>query len=361
MPSTKEIIVAAAGSGKTSRIVKEALATSKRSVIITYTLNNTEEIRKKIFEINGSIPNNITVMTWFTFLLHDLVRPYQNFIYEPRVESLYFVQGQSTQGIRKSNIATYFFSGGKNIYSDKISEFAAMCNTASNGLVLDRLSHVYDHIYIDEVQDLAGYDLDLVELLLNSPINITVVGDNRQATYQTNNSPKNKRYIGVKVLEKFKVWEKAKKCTIQYLQHSHRCNQAICDLADAFYPTLPKTTSRNLENSGHDGVFVISSAQINEYTNNFKPQVLRYNRTTKCEGQEAINFGDAKGLTFDRILIFPHGPLKRLLETGDFKSVEASPAKLYVAVTRARNSVAIVYDGKLRLPGVEKWAGTARL
>jgi DNA helicase II / ATP-dependent DNA helicase PcrA len=56
-----------------------------------------------------------------------------------------------------------------------------------------------------------------------------------------------------------------------------------------------------------------------------------------------MNFGASKGCSFDHIVIFPTQPIKRYLETKE-PSVLADEArsKLYVAITRARHSVAFV-------------------
>jgi len=44
----KRIILAVAGSGKTTHIVN-SLSTNKRSLIITYTISNLENLSKKIY------------------------------------------------------------------------------------------------------------------------------------------------------------------------------------------------------------------------------------------------------------------------------------------------------------------------
>ena len=63
-----KLIIAAAGSGKTTYLVKEALKiTSDRVLITTFTDANEHEIRTKFFKSNGSIPENVTVQTWFSF------------------------------------------------------------------------------------------------------------------------------------------------------------------------------------------------------------------------------------------------------------------------------------------------------
>ena len=161
------------------------------------------KLRESFIKRGGIIPSNVTIMPWFTFLLCDFIRPYQNFVYgKKRIESTLLINGRSAPYASKTNIEEYFLHDGK-IYNDKMSEFGNLCNNRSKGLVIKRMEALYDHIYIDEVQDLAGYDLDLLEVLFKSKLKITLVGDNRQATFQTNNSPKNKKYLGAKIIDKF--------------------------------------------------------------------------------------------------------------------------------------------------------------
>ena len=85
---------------------------------------------------------------------------------------------------------------------------------------------------------------------------------------------------------------------------------------------------------------------MHEYVRRFEAQVLRYNRNANTYGYAALKFGDSKGLEFDRVLIIPHGPIRKYLRTGDPKEVAGSLEKFYVAVTRAKHSVAFVYDEK---------------
>lgn len=47
------LIIAAAGSGKTTYLVKQAMQQSDRVLITTYTIANEREIRKKFIELNG--------------------------------------------------------------------------------------------------------------------------------------------------------------------------------------------------------------------------------------------------------------------------------------------------------------------
>ena len=348
MQSKNKILIAAAGSGKTTTIVKLAISKPQEKIaIITYTNNNFAEIQKKFYELNGSIPSNVTIITWFAFLLRECTRPYQNAIYSKRIENIEFVNGRSAPYARKSDIEKYFLGHGSNIYTDKISEFSHICNDKSIGLVIDRLERIYDTIFIDEVQDLAGWDLELIKLLFNSKIKILLVGDNRQVVYLTNHSSKNSQYAGHNILVFFEELEKKGICKIYYRSKSFRCNQMICDLADSLYPAMPNTTSLNKELSGHDGIFLVHEDKVGDYIKAYVPAVLRYDkRTTMCNGFAPINFGNSKGLAFDRVLILPNGPINKFLETGDIGHVAKSVAKFYVAITRARFSVAFVYNTK---------------
>lgn len=73
---SNKLIIAAAGSGKTTHLVKEALKiTDSRVLITTYTEANENEIKKKFYAINGCIPENITIQTWFSFLIQHGVKP----------------------------------------------------------------------------------------------------------------------------------------------------------------------------------------------------------------------------------------------------------------------------------------------
>ncbi|MBI5418386.1 UvrD-helicase domain-containing protein [Candidatus Poribacteria bacterium] len=74
------------------------------------------------------------------------------------------------------------------------------CNKKTNGKVIDRLSRIYTYIFIDEVQDLAGYDLELLNLFFKCNSATLLVGDLRQGTYSTNSTSKNKKYKKSKIV-----------------------------------------------------------------------------------------------------------------------------------------------------------------
>lgn len=349
MLSNKYIHVSSAGSGKTTYLVNNAInEKDRKGLITTYTIENLNEIHNKFISKNQCIPKNIEIMSWYSFLIRECARPYQNFLYEKnRIESLFFVEGKSALYAKKSNVEKYFFYDGKYIYSDKISEFIIEINKKSNGLVIQRLEQQYDFLCIDEIQDLAGYDLDIIELLLESSIEIHFVGDPRQGVFSTNNSAKYKRFRGESIADLFKEWEIAGKCQIIDRNFSYRCHQTICQFADNLYPNYPRTKSKLEEVVEHTGIFFIKLADLEVYLKKYNPVVLRYSKSTNFLQGSALNFGSVKGLTFDRVLILPNGPIKDFLKLGKIEKLATSTkSKLYVAITRAKFSVAFLYESK---------------
>lgn len=348
LSNNNKVVIACAGAGKTTRLVREALAhLDRRIMMVTYTNNNVREINKKFGELNSGLPKYVQVMTWYEFLLRECARPYQRAKYDQkRIESLLFVNQRSAKGIAESNTARHYFANDELIYSDKIAKFVVECENNSSKAVTARLAQIYTDVFIDEFQDLAGWDLDVIEMFLRSDIRITLVGDPRQHIYSTNPSNKNKQYLGIKVVTLMQKWERDGLCAFDPMRGTYRCNQAICDFSNALWPEMDSMTPLQSITSDHDGMFLVTNKVVTEYIERYRPQVLRYNKTANTYGREGLNFGLAKGLQFNRVLIIPTEPIRKYLQTGDIRHVEKnSRDKLYVAVTRAQYSVAFVFDG----------------
>lgn len=355
MPLGNRIILASAGSGKTTTIVTEAVAAEDRAALVTYTNNAERELRAKCYDLAGHVPARVRPLTWFTFLLRHFVRPYQKSLLEERVKGLSFVSGRSANYVPATDIERFNTDSQGRIYSDKISRFACRLIAETDGAPVRRAEQIFDRIYIDEVQDLSGFDLDFIEHLMKSKIDVVLVGDHRQATYKTNQSARNRRYGGVKIIDKLEAWEHTGIASISIHNHSYRCVQPICDFADRFFPDAPATESRNPTRSGHDGVFLVRERDVITYVQRYEPLALRYDRKTDVEAELVYNFGESKGMTFQRTIIYPHGPLKKYLKTGRLADAGKALAKLYVGVTRAQQSVAIVVPNSLKtcpIPGV---------
>lgn len=277
LSNKNSFILACAGSRKTTQIVEDALASKTRILITTYTNENLDQIRAYLVEKAGAIPANITVLSWFSFLLSDGVRPYQNYVIDGgRIRGIHFDPvPKALQYVKKTNTAIYYTTKHRDIYKDRVSDFVCKCDEASGGLVVRRISKVYSRIYIDELQDLAGYDLEFLDKLLCSASHILAVGDPRQATFSTNNSTKNKKYKKDGIFD----WILEKRSNgileVQNRNECYRSNQSICDFADALFPNMPKSMSKNQVRTDHDGIFKIAANKVCNYVSTYKPVVLR--------------------------------------------------------------------------------------
>lgn len=356
---SNKLIIAAAGSGKTTLLIKKALKINAEKVLITtYTQANEEEIRKKFVEINKYIPENIDIQTWFSFLLKHCVRPYQGYLFENEIKGLLLVNDQSAKYSKESDIQKHYFTDGQKIYSDKISKFVFKCNEKGNGCVIDRLRRIYTHIYIDEVQDLAGYDLEFLKLLFKCESNTLLVGDPRQGTYSTNSTSKNKKFKKSQIVNFFEKIPTEIETDNTSLTTNYRCISQICNLSNKLFPDLPCTRSGNAKTTGHDGVFLVKPQDTEKYLIKFSPTQLRDSmRTAVNVNFKAMNFGESKGLSFDRVLIYPTKPFCNWFKNHLSELATTSRSKFYVAITRARYSVGIVYDYKQseNIEGVNKY------
>jgi superfamily I DNA/RNA helicase len=381
-----KLIVAAAGAGKTTFLVNEALKIKEERVLITtYTQANEFEIRKKIIEINQCIPPNVIVQTWFSFLLQHGVRPFQGGLFEKEIKGLILVNNQSglkayrfpcseckkNKTIKFCNkckgpiyysedkdLERHYFSKDYKIYSDKISKFAFRCNSYSNGSVIERLCKIYSYIFIDEVQDLAGYDLELLKLLFKASSNILLVGDPRQGTYSTNSSAKNKQFKKAAIIYFFEDDSLKIGTDKTSLTTNYRCNEAICNLSNKLFTDFPSTISGNNSKTEHDGVFLVRPNDVNEYLKTYSPVQLRENvKTAVNEHYQVMNFGESKGLSFDRVLIYPTNPILNWITDNNSELAPTSRSKFYVALTRAKYSVGIIcnYHEYNNLSGINKW------
>ena len=152
-----------------------------------------------------------------------------------------------------------------------------------------------------------------------------------------------------------KKWQKDGLCSLEHVNGTYRCNGSICDFSNALWPDMEAMTPLRKDGADHAGVFLVAENAVEEYVRRFNPQVLRHDKRAKTFGREALNFGLAKGLQFERVLIVPTGPIKDYLRNGDLSCVEKARDKLHVAVTRAFHSVAFVYDGSSSVVPI-RWA-----
>ena len=379
----RKLLLASAGAGKSERIAKEALefaVSGSKVLLLTYTINNQAELIKHICRLNKLQPRNVVVKGWFTFLLEDMVRPYQRCILPKRVSGVvlnssnphlkdgYYIPGRGEKlDVNGSYNPLYFVTKNANTaHTTFLSKLATRIHEETGGKPAQRLADIYKAVFIDEVQDLVGWDFAVIRAILRANIGtFDCVGDFRQTIYQTSVANKKPRTNAEKLAEFKKMGFERDDLNISW-----RCTQNICDLAhvihanDGHYvPTLSRVNGIPVEFADHHGIFAVSPQHIDEYVGRYKPIILRWNRQANeeiCQGRLTYNFGEAKGIGFDRVLILPTERYAKFLSGdrsafGDNDS-DGARNKLYVAITRARYSVAFLLNcSSTLLDGIEVW------
>lgn len=373
-----KIYIAAAGSGKTSLLLQQVQDELKLNVnpdkdisIVTFTVNNQENIKKSIISEMKMIPKTLKVMGWYKFILDYWIKPFKGdvipLLYDHHI-GLYKIDGQS--GINRvngryirlfskdGNPEKYFMTDSRKIYSDKLSEFAYECYNRNKELLIMRLSNIFSSIYIDEVQDLAGWDLEIIKIIAKSQkVNLRMYGDPRQNTLKTNFSSKNKRYNG-KLDDYIKEHINTRRKTFveidkQTLSYSHRCVDPICDFANRLVSDYPPSHAchcldcvkeRN-DYSHPKGMFVIRESDLESYIKTYNPISLIWNKTSldKVRTKVHYNYAESKGLQTNASLIYLTKKfIDNISSNRHFPVSKNTLMKLYVAVTRAKFACALV-------------------
>jgi DNA helicase II / ATP-dependent DNA helicase PcrA len=381
-----KLLLASAGAGKSQRIAKEALeraALGGRVLLLTYTINNQFELVRHICRLNKVQPHNVTVKGWFSFLLEDMVRPYQRCIVPERISGIILDKSgnphlfKSSNGRRfnrpgcaekicgECNPLHYVTKEDNRAHTYYLAKLAATINEQTRGKPARRLTELYDAVFIDEMQDLVGWDFAVIRAIVDTgDCDLDCVGDFRQAVYETSETTKKPQTSTEKISEFRDMGFK-----VDNLSISWRCIQSICDLADRLHakdglytPTKSLVDSVPREYADHHGVFAVHAEHIGDYIKAYDPVILRWDRRTQkqlCEGRTAYNFGDSKGLSFERVLIIPTDKHAKFLSGSptafDGANTDDPRNKLYVGITRARYSVAFRHEGGSVISGAQIW------
>lgn len=341
-----QLMLAVAGSRKTQSIVERcaSLPRDRRVLVLTYTQANQEELLSRLMRYAGD-HHHIEVMGWFTFLLRHFAKPFLPFKFAGRRVLGFNYEGRPY--IKATGIGRFLDSNGA-AYACELGRLAHELVAESKGALLRRLECIYDEVLIDEIQDLSAHDWEIIDVLLRSSIDIRMVGDIRQAVLATNpRSSKNAKYSYAGAIKWFRERESQGLLEISDSVTTWRCHPIIAEFSDTIFDPswmFPTTLSKNETVTAHDGVFLVSRKNVSDYVGFFGPQCLRHSASSgKTFSLDYLNFKVSKGMTYERVLIVPTAPIAQFIRSGTYLAA-SSASSFYVAVTRAKQSVAIVLD-----------------
>ena len=342
----KKIYVAGAGTGKTSLLRSIAIGRrlNHKVLYLTYTDANATEFASSIVSCIGHMPENIKVMTWFSFLLTHGVRPFPAKGFIHRIDRMLFnsTDPRNVRGVARGSERYYCPYAGV-AYRTRLSDLAVLCNEQWGGEVIRRICSIYGVILVDEAQDFAGYDYDFLLSLMNNSKEMVIVGDPRQQTYRTGAKAKNRKYPTV-----FNFFESKTDYSIDSatLSVTHRCSDEIIQLANRLYDEYPPVVASEERASDFRGhVKFIERSDFEKWDPSLRAQVTTLvwdGRTKVPKDCRVMNMGESKGLTLGDVVIFPTEKMKNWLNNKSVSLKGETRAKFYVAITRARGDLFFV-------------------
>ncbi len=337
----KRIIFAVAGAGKTTYIVDQ-LSLKKRSLIITYTTANYENLFKKIMvKFNGVWPDNITLMTFFKFLYH--------FCYKPFLADKIKVKGITYQSNPSRYISSkqeeFYLTSNRYIYSNRLSLLIQITGTTDD--VIKRINNYFDELIIDEVQDIAGRDFSFLEDIMKANFSQLYVGDFFQHTFDTSRDGNvNQNLHSDKGNYANRFTSKGFICDESTLINSWRCSPEICSFISSKLGITIGSNRKPNENSKI--IYLEDKNQINLIADDPNIIKLHYQKAI-CFGQDHRNWGDTKGEDhYKNVCVCLNKTSYKAYCANKLANLPNSTKnKLYVALTRAHGNVYIINEKNL--------------
>lgn len=337
----KKLILAVAGSGKTTFIVNE-LSLEKRALIITYTNNNTRNLKESIIEKFGFFPENIELFSFYNFLYSFCFRPFLAYKLKPKGIN-WDIPPQWTNRIPRNDLK-YYLTKDKRLYHNRISKLLEQTDII--GDIKERIEKYYDELFIDEVQDLAGHDFNLLIHIIASNVKMTFVGDFYQHTFDTSRDGNVNANIHTDFNKYLKLFEsKGVVIAKEYLNKSYRCRPSICKFI---------TDSIGISIDSHHeedcNVILIDTKELAEEV--FKNQEIiklfyRENYKYDCFSR---NWGDCKGENcYEDVCVVLNKTTDAHYKKGILNQLKpVSKNKLYVACSRPRRNLYLLPEDMIK-------------
>jgi DNA helicase-2/ATP-dependent DNA helicase PcrA len=225
----KRVIFAVAGSGKTSAII-DSISEDSRCLIVTYTDNNTEQLKNRIVSKFGCIPSGVRVYSYFTFLYSFCYRPICGYEVKTKGINFDYPLPRSAQFSKKDK-REHYYDRNSRLFANRIAkllvEFSVM------PMVTARIEQFFDCVFIDEVQDFAGNDFNFLCELGKLRTNVLLVGDFFQHTFKTSIDQNVQKNLHDS-FDKYCVKLNNAGFTIDLdsLSHSYRCSPSVCSFVE---------------------------------------------------------------------------------------------------------------------------------
>ncbi len=335
----KKVVFSVAGSGKTRFIINK-LSLEKRSLVVTYTDNNLNELRNRIIKKFGYFPNNIKLMSYFSFIHMFCFKPF--LAYKYKTKGITFSPNPNRFAKKTDN--SYFINRDKRVYSNRIAKFIKERGATDN--VLKRLEKYFDDLFIDEIQDIAGHDFNFLKDIVKAKINIFLVGDFYQHTFDTSRDGSVNKNLHKEYL-KYKNEFKKMNLDIDEtsLEKSYRCGPEVCK----FISTKLCIKINSMKTDKSVVLKITNSDEIRKIFNDgtIIKLFLKQHYNYCCYSK---NWGESKGEDhYNHVcVVLNKGTMDYYKKDILHKLNPQTRNKLYVACTRAKENLFLISEEDLK-------------
>ena len=112
---------------------------------------------------------------------------------------------------------------------------------------------------------MAGYDIEIIRLLIDSSVGVVCCGDNKQATFSTHNARKNKKRTGKNIWEFFKE-----------LEDKNMVEECLCD-STAVIQTMDVASKTEKLSHLEAGIAMVV-ALMNQFTISVIQDTIKFSR-----------------------------------------------------------------------------------
>ncbi|MEQ9547447.1 MAG: AAA family ATPase [Marinobacter sp.] len=334
----KRVVFAVAGSGKTSRII-DCVEEDSRCLIVTYTDNNTRNIKNRIFKKFGKIPKGVRIYSYFTFLYSFCFRPLCGYELNTKGINFNYPLPKHSQRSRKDTKKHYIDKNDR-LFASRIAKLLVEFDVVPE--LIERIEKFFDLVCIDEVQDFAGNDFNLLCALANANINMQLVGDFYQHTFDTSrdgNTQKNLHISFDKYCEK--LAKAGFSIDFESLSHSYRCSPSVCSF-------VKNELGIEIESHRIDEVdvrLVDEMQEVDDIYLNASIVKLFYQKGNSYIGYTE-NWGNTKGVdNFQDVCVVLNKTTFNAFNSGELYQLAATTKnKLYVACTRAKGNLYFINE-----------------
>ncbi len=388
------LVIASAGSGKTYIVIQRSIALINKGLcrpgqllLLTFSRKAADELKKRIISVLGDCGKEIVASTFHSFCLQHIVKRHMNTvtvldeetsekiikeIIEKHIDELYGIPTSVVyKMLSKAEIMDTLpsdinnkITNIKKEYSEykkkhNYIDFEDMINNSIEYLSNDEslrseIQQKFKYIMVDEFQDTSENNFKLLKLLLpeQNP-NVFMVGDDWQSIYKFRNA-------------QIKYIVNAKKyfdnLTVHSLNSNYRSKKEIIRLSNRLI-AKNKFRSRRWVRSirGSGGKVLLHRVNSFEeeakvagaiaqqydaahsigvlYRNNWQGDFLQ-SRINNGNNIQFMTIHSAKGLEFDVVIICG---VKDKLLPDPYTDIEEERRLMYVALTRAKNCLHIMY------------------